>query len=130
MKGYIGNIEDETIKNSDYRRVLYTGRYSQLVVMSLEPGEEIGNEQHGLDQFIRIEQGKARVVLNNGEVEKEVEDDWAVVVPAGTWHNFINIGDEQLKLYTVYSPPEHRYDVVQPTKADEAEEHFDGETSE
>ena len=130
MKGYIANIEQVTLENNDYRRVIYTGRYSQLVVMSLEPGEEIGNEQHGLDQFIRIEQGRGKVVLQNGETEQEVEDDWAIVIPAGTWHNVINTGDEPLKLYTVYSPPEHRHDVVQPTKADEKEEHFDGQTTE
>ena len=130
MKGYISNIEDETKNNKDYRRVLYTGRYSQLVVMSLEPGEEIGNEVHDLDQFIRIEEGKARVSLNNGEIEQEVEDDWAVVVPAGVWHNLINIGDERLKLYTVYSPPEHKEGIVQATKADEEEEHFDGTVTE
>ncbi len=130
MKGYIANLEQETLENNDYRRVLYTGRYSQLVVMSLEPGQEIGNEQHGLDQFIRIEQGKAKVVLGNGELEQEVQDDWAFIIPAGTWHNVINTGETQLKLYTVYSPPEHRHDVVQPTKADEKEEHFDGQTTE
>jgi mannose-6-phosphate isomerase-like protein (cupin superfamily) len=130
MKGYIANIEDETKNNKDYRRVLYTGRYSQLVVMSLEPGEEIGNEIHGLDQFIRIEEGRARVVLNNGEVEKEVEDDWAIVIPAGTWHNVVNTGNEVLKLYTIYSPPEHRDGVVQVTKADEEEEHSDGTVTE
>lgn len=130
MKGYIVNIEDETKNNKDYRRVLYTGKHSQLVVMSLEPGEEIGNEVHELDQFIRIEEGKAKVVLNNDEVEEEIKDDWAVVVPAGTWHNLINTGDETLKLYTVYSPPEHKEGTVQATKADEEEEHFDGTVTE
>lgn len=123
------DIEGETLKNTDYRRVLYTGRYSQLVVMSIKPGEEIGNEMHGLDQFIRLEQGKAKLVLNNKD-EHEVHADDAFVVPAGTWHNVINMGDEDLKLYTVYSPPNHKDGTVHKTKADEKEEHFEGKTTE
>ena len=123
------DIEGETLKNTDYRRVLYTGRYSQLVVMSIKPGEEIGNEMHGLDQFIRLEQGKAKLVLNNKD-EHEVHGDDAFVVPAGTWHNVINMGDEDLKLYTVYSPPNHKDGTVHKTKADEKEEHFEGKTTE
>jgi len=129
MKGYVDNIEKATLENEDYRRVLYTGRYSQLVLMSIKPGDEIGNEVHGLDQFLRIEQGKAKVILNNSD-EYEVEDDFAIVVPAGTWHNVINTGEEDLKLYTVYSPPEHQKDTIQKTKADEEEDHFDGQTTE
>ena len=129
MKGYFVNIEDETKDNSDYRRVLYTSKHSQLVVMSVEPGDEIGEEIHELDQFIRVEKGKAKVVLNKTE-EREIEDDWAVVIPAGVWHNVINTGDKPLKLYTIYSPPEHKDGVVQKTKADEEEEHFDGVTTE
>jgi len=129
MEGYILDIEGETLKNTDYRRVLYTGRYSQLVVMSIKPGEEIGNEMHGLDQFIRLEQGKAKLVLNNKD-EHEVHADDAFVVPAGTWHNVINMGDEDLKLYTVYSPPNHKDGTVHKTKADEKEEHFEGKTTE
>ena len=129
MKGYILNIEKETLANTDYRRVLYTGRHSQLVLMSLKPGEEIGNEMHGLDQFIRIEQGKARVVLNNKD-EHEVVADFAFIVPADTWHNVVNIGDRDLKLYTVYSPPNHKDGTIHKTKADETEEHFDGKTTE
>ena len=129
MEGYILDIEGETLKNTDYRRVLYTGRYSQLVVMSIKPGEEIGNERHGLDQFIRLEQGKAKLVLNNKDEHSVVADD-AFVVPAGTWHNVINIGDEDLKLYTVYSPPNHKDGTVHKTKADEKEEHFEGKTTE
>lgn len=129
MKGYITNIEKDTLENTDYRRVLYTGKNSQLVLMNLQPGEEIGNELHELDQFIRLEQGSAKVILNN-EDEHEVEADFAIVIPAGTWHNVINTGDTELKLYTVYSPPEHKDGVVQPTKADEKEEHFDGVTTE
>lgn len=129
MKGFITNIETETKTNTDYRRVLYTGRYSQLVVMSLKPGEEIGNEIHGLDQFIRIESGKAKAVLNNSE-EHNLSDDFALIIPAGTWHNIINTGDQDLKLYTIYTPPEHKDGIVQATKADEKEEHFDGVTTE
>jgi len=129
MKGFIVNIEEETIKNEDYRRVLYTGRYSQLVVMNIAPGDEIGNEIHGLDQFIRIEEGEAKVILNNTD-ENEIKDDYAIVIPANTWHNVINTGDKPLKLYTVYSPPEHKNGTIHKTKSDESEEHFDGETSE
>ena len=128
MKGYISNIEKETLSNNDYRRVLYTSRYSQLVLMSLKPGDEIGSEVHGLDQFIRIEQGRAKVILDG--LETDVEDDWAVVIPAGTEHNVINIGDNELKLYSIYSPPEHKDGTVHQTKADDAEEHFDGQTTE
>ncbi len=129
MKGYFVNIEDETKDNYDYRRVLYTSKHSQLVVMSVEPGDEIGEEVHELDQFIRVEKGKAKVILNKTE-EREIEDDWAVIIPAGVWHNVINTGDKPLKLYTIYSPPEHKDGVVQKTKADEEEEHFDGVTTE
>lgn len=128
MKGYIANIEKETLENTDYRRVLYTAKNSQLVLMNIQPGDEIGEETHGLDQFIRIEQGKAKAILDG--VEHELEDDFAVVIPAGTKHNFINIGDEELKLYSIYSPPEHKDGIVEPTKADEIEEHFDGVTTE
>ena len=130
MKGYAANIEEVTIKNSDYRRVLYTARNTQLVVMNLKPGEEISNEIHELDQFIRIEQGRAKVILNNGETEYNVSDNWAIIIPAGTHHNVINTGNSELKLYTLYYPPEHQKDTIQPTKADEKEEHFDGQTSE
>lgn len=129
MKGLVIDIEDETEKNTDYRRVLYTGRYMQLVIMSLKPGEEIGKEIHGLDQFLRIEEGQAKVILNNKD-EHNLEDDWIVLIPAGTYHNVVNTGDEDLKLYTIYAPPEHKHDVLQPTKKDEKEEHFDGKISE
>lgn len=128
-KHFLLNIEQETIRNADYRRVLFTTHRLQLVVMSLKPGEEIGNECHGLDQFIRIEQGKAKAVIDNGGSTEELSADTAVIIPAGTWHNIVNIGDDDLKLYTIYTPPEHQKDVVQRTKADEAEEHFDGHTS-
>ncbi|MDP2650447.1 MAG: cupin domain-containing protein [bacterium] len=129
MKGFLTNIEKATIKNTDYRRVLYTGKHSQLVLMSLESGEEIGEEVHGLDQFIRFEKGSAKVILNKTD-EHEVGADDAIVIPADTLHNVINTGGEPLKLYTIYSPPEHKDGTVQATKADEFEEHFDGQTSE
>lgn len=128
MKGYIGNIEKETLQNTDYRRVLYTAKNSQLVIMNIQPGDEIGMEVHELDQFIRIEQGQATVVLDS--VEHQVEDDFAVVIPAGTEHNVINTGQEELKLYSVYAPPEHKDGVIHKTKADDKEEHFDGKTTE
>jgi len=128
MKGYIQNIEKETLENTDYRRVLYTARYSQLVVMALQPGDEIGMEVHGLDQFIRIEQGSGVVILDG--VETKVEDDFAIVIPATTKHNVINTGSEVLKLYSIYSQPEHKDGTVHTTKADEQEEHFDGVTTE
>jgi len=128
MKGFILNIEQETIDNQDYRRVLYTTKNSQLVLMSIEPGDEIGEEVHTLDQFIRIEEGTGEVHMD--EVVHHVHDDHAVIIPAGMKHNVINTGDVDLKLYTVYSPPEHKDALVEPTKADEKEEHFDGVTTE
>jgi len=128
MKGYITNIEKATVENADYRRVLYTAKNSQLVLMSLKAGEEIGEEVHHLDQFIRIEVGKCKVVLDGAE--SIMEEDYAVVIPAGTKHNVINIGASDLKLYSIYSPPEHKDGTVHKTKADVAEEHFDGETTE
>jgi len=128
MKGYITNIEKATVENADYRRVLYTAKNSQLVLMSLKAGEEIGEEVHHLDQFIRIEVGKCKVVLDG--VESIMEEDYAVVIPAGTKHNVINIGASDLKLYSIYSPPEHKDGTVHKTKADAVEEHFDGETTE
>jgi len=128
MKGYITNIEEATMENTDYRRVLYTSKSSQLVLMNIQPGDEIGMEVHELDQFIRIEQGKAEVILDG--VSHGVSDDFAIVIPAGTDHNVINVGDNELKLYSVYSPPEHKDGTVHATKADEVEEHFDGKTTE
>lgn len=130
MSYFVENIETLTTNNTDYRRVIHTTNYTQLVVMSLKPGVEIGNEVHGLDQFIRIETGSAKVILDNGKEEYEVSDDWAVIVPAGTYHNVINTGKTDLKLYTLYSPPDHLKDTVQATKADEVEDHFDGNISE
>lgn len=129
MKGYITDLEKETKENEDYRRVLYTARYSQLVLMSIKPGDEIGEEVHGLDQFICVEQGEAKVVLDG--VETDIKDDWAVVIPAGTLHNVINTSkDTDLKLYSIYSQPEHKDGTVHSAKSDEKEEHFDGKTTE
>jgi mannose-6-phosphate isomerase-like protein (cupin superfamily) len=130
MKYFVEDIEKLTTENSDYRRVVHTTHYTQLVVMSLQPGVEIGNEIHGLDQFIRVERGKAKVIFNNGEAEHDLEDGWAVIIPAGTYHNVINTGETELKLYTLYSPPDHLKDTRQATKADETEDHFDGRTTE
>lgn len=130
MKGYAGNIEELSLKNENFRKVLYTAKSSQLVVMSLKPGEDIGEEVHELDQFIRCEAGAGKAVLDG--VEHEIGDGFAVVVPAGTRHNIINTYDKAMKLYTVYSPPNHRDGVVHKTKAEAEsdEEHFDGKTTE
>jgi mannose-6-phosphate isomerase-like protein (cupin superfamily) len=128
MKGYIVNIEKETLENTNYRKVLYTSKNSQLVVMNIQPGDEIGSEVHELDQFIRIESGQAKAILDG--VEHVMEDDYAVMIPAGTDHNIINTGETELKLYSVYSPPEHKDGTIHYTKQDEVEEHFDGVTSE
>jgi len=131
MKGYIGNIEEAAKENENFRQVLYTAKNSQLVVMSIPPGEEIGEEVHTLDQFLRIEAGKGKAVLDG--VEHEIEDGWAVVVPAGMKHNFVNTGDAPMKLYTIYSPPEHRDGVVHATKEDamnDTTDEFDGKTTE
>lgn len=130
-KGYISNIEKETVENNHFRKVLYTGKYSQLVVMSLNPGEDIGEEVHQVDQFIRIERGRGKAILDG--VEHDVEDDFAIVVPAGSTHNVINGSEGPMKLYTIYSPPEHKHTTVHATKEDamaDKEDHFDGIISE
>jgi mannose-6-phosphate isomerase-like protein (cupin superfamily) len=127
MIGYVGAIETETLKNTYFRQVLFTGKHAQLVVMCLELGEEIGDEVHpNTDQFFRIEQGEAKFIFNEKE-EHIVRSGEAVVVPAGTFHNVINTSKvSQLKLYTVYSPPNHPAGTVHATKADaEAAEHQD-----
>lgn len=129
MKGYIDDIEKATEDNGDYRRVLYTGKHLQLVLMALQPGEEIGEEVHeGHDQFFRFEAGNGELHID-GAVHA-IGTDIGVIVPAGACHNVVNTGDAPLKLYTLYGPPEHRDGVLQRTKADEREEHFDGTTSE
>jgi mannose-6-phosphate isomerase-like protein (cupin superfamily) len=124
MIEYLGHIEKETLKNKYFRRVLFTGKHAQLVVMSLKPGEEIGNEVHAkVDQFFRIEQGEATFVFNGKKRKARTAD--AVVVPAGTHHNVVNSSKtETLKLYTIYSPPNHPAGTVHKTKGEaEAAEH-------
>jgi mannose-6-phosphate isomerase-like protein (cupin superfamily) len=128
MTGWVGNVEEATLANTNFRTVVFTGANIQLTVMRLGPGEEIGVEMHDhLDQFLRIEQGSARVTFgpsaDHVDEEHEVEDDWAVVVPGGTWHNVINTGAGDLKLYSIYAPPEHPPETVHRTKeeADAAE---------
>src|SRR5512143_374555 len=130
MKGYVQNIEGITVKNEDFRQVLYTAKNCQLVVMALKPKEEIGAEVHKLDQFFRVEEGSGEAVLDG--VHTAIRAGFAGVVPAGTNHNIINTGGAPLKLYTLYSPPNHRDGGVHPTRADaEADdEHFDGTTTE
>jgi mannose-6-phosphate isomerase-like protein (cupin superfamily) len=129
IKGYVQDIEDIAIKNSDFRRVLYTTKQCQLVVMALKPGEEIGEEAHKSDQFFRVEKGSGEVVLDG--VRTPIHDGFAVVVPGGIKHNIINTGSVPMKLYTIYSPPNHRDGVVHHTRADAKSdnEHFDGTTT-
>ncbi len=123
MLGWLTDIEKLTLENGDFRRVVYTGDHTQLTVMRLAPGEDIGWESHGhLDQFLRVEQGQARVDFGRSEdsvdESHEVSDDWAVIVPAGAWHNVVNTGQEDVKLYSLYSPPEHADGTVHVTKAE------------
>jgi len=130
MKGFVQNIENVAIKNDEFRRVLYTAKNCQLVVMSLKPKEEIGAEVHKLDQFFRVEEGTGEAVLDGNRTP--ISAGFAVLVPAGANHNIINTGDVPLKLYTLYAPPNHRDGVVHHTRAEaEADnEHFDGKTTE
>ncbi len=131
MKGFVANIEELTVENADFRRVLYTGKYLQLVLMTLKPGEEIGAEVHeDHDQFFRVESGAGTVEIDGQRTP--IKDDDAIIVPAGARHNVINTGDQPLALYTLYGPPEHRDGVVHKTKAeaDASGEHFDGTTTE
>jgi len=130
MKGYVINIEEGAKENNDFRIVLYTAKNSQLVLMSLKAGEEIGMEMHTLDQFFRVEKGEGKAVIEG--VEHEIKDGSAIVIPAGTNHNIINTGSQEMKLYTIYSPPNHRDGVIHSTKeiAEADDEHFDGKTTE
>jgi len=131
MNGFVENIEKATLSNRDFRRVLYTGKNSQLVLMSLKASEEIGSEVHKThDQFFRFESGEGLVVIDDKKTK--VKDGTAVIVPAGAKHNVINTGESELKLYTIYSPPEHMDKVVRHTKKEAlaSEEHFDGKTTE
>jgi mannose-6-phosphate isomerase-like protein (cupin superfamily) len=131
MKGFVEDIEDRTEHNSDFRHVLYTGKNMQLVLMALDPGEEIGEEVHrDRDQFFRVEKGKGEVSIDGHK--SKIKNDIAIVVPAGARHNIKNTGEKPLKLYTLYAPPEHADGTVQETKADaqSSKEHFDGKTTE
>ncbi len=132
MKGFKSNIEKATLSNSNFRHVLYTGKHSQLVLMNLKPGEEIGEEVHKtVDQFFRFEKGEGTVTIDG--VRHKVSDGDAVVVPAGAKHNVINTSKtSELKLYTIYSPPEHQDGTIRQTKADALAkpEEFDGKTTE
>jgi mannose-6-phosphate isomerase-like protein (cupin superfamily) len=131
MQGFVADIETLTVENTDFRRVLYTGKHLQLVLMTLRPGEEIGAEVHeGHDQFFRIESGSGEVVIDGKRTP--IKDDDAIIITSGARHNVINTGDGPLTLYTLYGPPEHRDGVVHKTKAeaDASGEHFDGKTTE
>jgi mannose-6-phosphate isomerase-like protein (cupin superfamily) len=131
MKGFVDDIEKLTTENEDFRRVLYTGKNIQLVLMSLKPGEEIGAEVHSdRDQFFRVETGEGEVRIDGNS--SRIKDDDAIIVPAGARHNIVNTGNQPLRLYTLYAPPEHRDGTVHRTKAvaDASEEHFDGKTTE
>jgi mannose-6-phosphate isomerase-like protein (cupin superfamily) len=133
VKGYCDNIEKRTVENEDFRRVLYTGHNLQLVLMTLQPGDEIGAAVHeDRDQFFRIEEGSGAIDIDG--VANRVEDDFAVIVPAGARHNVRNTGPQPLRLYTIYAPPEHKDGVVQSTKAEadsrHHEEEWDGATTE
>jgi len=130
MKGFVQDIERLAVKNDDFRRVLYTAKNCQLVLMALKPQEEIGAEVHTLDQFFRVEEGTGEAVLDG--VKTAIRAGFAIVVPAGAKHNIVNTGSGALKLYTLYAPPNHRDGVVHHTRADAAadNEHYDGKTTE
>ena len=130
MKGFVQDIESLAVKNVEFRRVLYTAKHCQLVIMSLKPREEIGAEVHHLDQFFRVEEGTGEAILDG--VRTPIRAGFAVVVPAGATHNIINTGSAPLKLYTLYSPPNHRDGVVHHTReeAEADDEQFDGKTTE
>jgi len=131
MKGFVQDIEELTEGNADFRRVLYTGKHLQLVLMFLKAGEDIGEEVHpDRDQFFRIEEGEGEVLIDGRKTT--IEENFGIVVPAGARHNIRNTGDKPLKLYTLYGPPEHADGTVHETKADAeaSEEHFAGQTTE
>ena len=131
MLGFVDDIEGLTDKNKDFRRVLYTGKHVQLVLMSIRKGDEIGEEVHeDRDQFFRVESGKGAVVIDDETTKIRAGD--GIIVPAGAKHNVINTGKKRLKLYTLYGPPEHKDGIVEKTKeeAEKTEEHFDGTTTE
>jgi len=129
MTGWVANIADLTLENTNYRTVVHTAGHIQLTVMSIPPGGEVGWEAHPhLDQFLRLEQGKVRLDIGKTgdavDESHEVEDDWAFIVPAGVWHNVVNTGDDDMRLYSIYAPPQHPDGTVHRTKADaDADEH-------
>jgi mannose-6-phosphate isomerase-like protein (cupin superfamily) len=125
---WVVNIEDITVENSQFRVARWTGKHLQMTLMSIKPGEEIGLELHGdIDQFIRIEQGQGRVLMGQSKealtFDQTVEDDWAILIPAGYWHNVINTGDSDLRLYSIYAPPEHPPGTVHATPAESEADH-------
>lgn len=126
---FVTNIEAATLDNENYRTTLWTGRNMQMTVMSIGPGSDIGLEVHeDGDQFLRVEAGRARVQMGPAEddlpFDREVEDDWVILVPAGSWHNVTNLSDQAMKVYAIYAPPEHPHGTVHPTRADsDADEH-------
>lgn len=131
MNGYVADIGKITLDNTNFRTVLYTAKNCQLVVMHLNPGEDIGEEVHQLDQFIRIEAGTGQAILDG--VTHAIAAEYAIIIPAGTKHNIINTSTaEPMKIYSLYAPPNHRHDVVHTTKAqaEADDEHFDGTTTE
>lgn len=131
MKGYVTNIEKLALENTNFRKVLYTDKNSQLVLMSLLVGEEIGEEVHDVDQFLRVERGTGTAILS--DLPHELADGSVIIVPAGTKHNVINKGTEEMKLYTLYMPPHHRDGVIHKTKAEgeaDTTDEFDGKTTE
>ena len=130
MKGFVKNIEAIAVKNVDFRQVLYTAHNCQLFIMALKPKEEIGMEVHKLDQFFRVEEGSGEAILDG--VHTAISAGFAVLVPAGANHNIVNTGGVPMKLYTLYSPPNHRDGVVHHTRseAETDDEHFDGKTTE
>jgi mannose-6-phosphate isomerase-like protein (cupin superfamily) len=130
MKGFVNDLESFTKKNEEFRRVIYTAKHCQLVLMALHPKEEIGAEVHQLDQFFRVEEGTGEAVLD--KVRTAIQPGFGILIPAGTNHNIINTGNVPMKLYSIYAPPNHRDGVVHHTRADaEADnEHFDGKTTE
>ncbi len=131
MKGYVTNIEKLSLENTNFRKVLYTDKNSQLVLMSLLVGEEIGEEVHDVDQFLRVEKGTGTAILSG--ISHELADGSVIIVPAGTKHNIINTGADEMKLYTLYMPPHHKDGVIHKTKAEgeaDTSDEFDGKTTE
>jgi mannose-6-phosphate isomerase-like protein (cupin superfamily) len=116
LKGFVTDIENDTVTNKNFRKVLYTGEHSQLVLMSLKPKEDIGEEVHDVDQFFRIDEGSGKVIINGKE--QKISDGFAIVIPAGAKHNVVNDGKKDLKLYSLYSPPHHKDKVIHRTKED------------